>query len=121
MRHRNKGRALSRQRDHRKAMMNNMAISIFEYGFIKTTLAKAKELRMFVEPLVTISKLDNVSNRRLLKAKLNNNKKILGRIFKIGFIFRHRLGGYLRILKCGYRKGDAAPMAIVEFVQHISN
>lgn len=115
MRHRKIGRYFGRTGSHRKAMFRNMSISIIKYEIIKTTLAKAKEVRRILEPLITISKKDNVCNRRLIFSRLNN-KKIIGKIFSLGVRFLNRPGGYVRIIKAGYRKGDAAPMAILSFV-----
>ncbi|MDP2763048.1 MAG: 50S ribosomal protein L17 [Enterobacteriaceae bacterium] len=115
MRHRKIGRYLNRTGSHRKLMFRNMSISIIKYEIIKTTLAKAKEVRRILEPLITISKYDNLKNRRFIFSKLNN-KKIINKIFSLGIKFFNRPGGYLRIIKAGYRKGDAAPMAIVSLV-----
>ncbi|QQG46738.1 MAG: 50S ribosomal protein L17 [Candidatus Azosocius agrarius] len=112
MRHRKIGRSLSRTSSHRKLMFRNMAISIIKYEIIKTTVAKAKEVRRILEPLITISKKDSVKNRRLIFSRLNN-KKIMDKIFSLGNRFLNRPGGYLRIIKFGYRKGDAAPMAVI--------
>ncbi|HFL8794954.1 MAG TPA: 50S ribosomal protein L17 [Candidatus Azosocius sp. HAIN] len=115
MRHRKIGRNLSRTSSHRKLMYRNMAISIFKHETIKTTLPKAKEIRRILEPLITISKVDSVKNRRLIFSRLNN-KKIIGKVFTLGVRFLNRNGGYLRIIKTGYRKGDAASMAIVSLI-----
>ena len=114
MRHRNSGRKFSRTSSHRIAMFYNMSSSLVKHEKIKTTLAKAKELRRYIEPLITLSKIDSVSNRRLAFAKLGN-KETVGKLFSdLGIRFKERPGGYIRVLKCGYRKGDCAPMALVE-------
>ena len=117
MRHRKSGRHLSRTSSHRKAMFHNMAKSVVKHEVIKTTLAKAKELRGVLEPLITLAKEDTVANRRLAFAKLRD-KETVGKLFSdLGPRFKQRPGGYLRVLKCGFRKGDCAPMAIVELVE----
>ena len=116
MRHRLSGRQLSRNSSHRKAMFRNMVNSLVEHELIKTTLPKAKELRRFAEPLITLSKNDSVANRRLAFNRLRD-KKAVGKLFnELGPRFGNRPGGYLRILKCGFRSGDNAPMAYVELV-----
>lgn len=116
MRHKNSGRNLSRTSSHRRLMLLNMAKSIIKHEIIKTSLAKAKEVRRVLEPLITLAKIDNLSNRRLAFAKLRD-KSIIAKLFtELGKRFNSRPGGYLRILKCGYRKGDSAPMALVELV-----
>lgn len=116
MRHRLSGRQLNRNSSHRKAMFRNMVNSLVEHELIKTTLPKAKELRRFAEPLITLSKEDSVANRRLAFDRLRN-KKAVGKLFgELGPRFGDRPGGYLRILKCGYRAGDNAPMAYVELI-----
>lgn len=116
MRHRNSGRKFSRTSSHRKLMFRNMANSILSHEFIKTTLPKAKELRRVVEPLITLSKIDSISARRLAFSRLRD-KAVVHKLFTdLGPRYEARPGGYLRILKCGFRKGDAAPMAIVELV-----
>lgn len=118
MRHRKSGRQLNRNSSHRKAMFRNMASSLFEHELIKTTLPKAKELRMVAEPLITIAKKDSVANRRLAASRLpNNSTVVVKKLFEeLGTRYQDRPGGYLRILKCGYRAGDNAPMAYVELV-----
>ena len=117
MRHSKSGRCLGRDSSHRKAMFYNMSKSVIEHELIKTTVAKAKELRGYLEPLVTLAKVDSVSNRRLAFRKLRD-KKSVGKLFvDLGPRFKNRPGGYIRILKCGYRSGDSAPMAIVELVE----
>jgi len=116
MRHRNTGRALSRTSSHRNAMFRNMAASLFRHEVIKTTLPKAKELRRVAEPLITIAKSDSLANRRLVFSRLRD-KEIVGKLFQeLGPRYEARPGGYLRILKCGFRAGDSAPMAFVELV-----
>ncbi|MCH8866528.1 MAG: 50S ribosomal protein L17 [Proteobacteria bacterium] len=115
MRHRKSGRRLGRNSSHRKAMFRNMAASMLKHETIKTTLAKAKELRRVVEPLITLAKEDSVANRRLAFDRLRD-KEVVGKLFsELGPRFKDRPGGYLRILKTGPRAGDSAPMAIVMF------
>lgn len=116
MRHRKSGRRLNRNSSHRKAMFNNMANALFEHEIIKTTLPKAKELRRVAEPLITLAKEDSVAKRRIAFASLRD-KSTVGKLFnELGPRYKQRPGGYTRILKCGYRAGDAAPMAYVELV-----
>lgn len=116
MRHRKSGRQLNRNSSHRKAMFRNMACSLFEHEVIKTTVPKAKELRRVAEPLITLAKNDSVANRRLAFARMGS-KAAVGKLFtEIGPRYQDRPGGYTRILKCGFRTGDAAPMAFVELV-----
>jgi large subunit ribosomal protein L17 len=116
MRHRLSGRKLNRNSSHRHAMFRNMTSSLVEHEIIKTTLAKAKELRMFAEPLITIAKEDSVANRRLVFDR-TRNKNAVGKLFtNLGPRYVSRAGGYTRIIKCGYRKGDKAPMAYIELV-----
>ena len=116
MRHRKAGRQLNRNSAHRKAMFRNMAASLIEHELIKTTLPKAKELRRVAEPLITLAKEDSVARRRLAFARLRNEAAV-GKLFsELGPRYQDRPGGYLRILKCGYRAGDKAPMAYVELV-----
>ena len=116
MRHRKSGRHLSRTSAHRKAMFQNMAVSLFEHELIKTTLPKAKELRRVAEPLITLAKVDSVANRRLAFDR-TRSKEAVGKLFNdLGKRYANRQGGYLRILKCGFRAGDNAPMAYVELV-----
>lgn len=117
MRHRKAGRKLNRNSSHRKAMFKNMASSLFEHEVIKTTLPKAKSLRSVVEPLITLAKEDSVANRRLAFNRLRNRKMVTKLFDEIGPKNKERPGGYLRILKCGFRAGDCAPMAIVELVE----
>ncbi len=116
MRHRNSGRKLNRNSSHRKAMFRNMTISLVEHEKIKTTLPKAKELRGFAEPLITLAKKDSLSNRRLAFDRIRS-KSAVGKLFgELGPRYQTRPGGYIRILKCGFRSGDNAPMAIVELL-----
>jgi len=116
MRHRHSGRQLNRNSSHRKAMFRNMAVSLVEHELIKTTLPKAKELRSYAEPLITLSKIDSVANRRLAFDR-TRSKEAVGKLFgELGPRYQARPGGYIRILKCGYRTGDKAPMAYVELV-----
>ncbi len=116
MRHRKSGRKLNRNSSHRKAMFRNMAVSLFDHELIKTTLPKAKELRRVAEPLITLAKEDTVANRRLAFSRLRD-KDVVKKLFEeLGERYQERPGGYLRILKCGFRKGDNAPMAYVELV-----
>jgi len=116
MRHRHSGRQLNRNSSHRKAMFRNMTASLLEHEVIKTTLPKAKELRRVAEPLITLAKKDSVANRRLAFDRLRC-KTAVGKLFgDIGPRFEERPGGYTRILKCGYRTGDKAPMAYIELV-----
>jgi len=116
MRHRNSGRSFSRTSSHRKAMFSNMCTSLIEHELIKTTLAKAKELRRYVEPLITVGKSDSVASRRYVFDTLRS-KSAVGKLFTtLGPRYIERPGGYVRVLKCGYRAGDNAPMAIVELV-----
>jgi large subunit ribosomal protein L17 len=117
MRHRKSGRKLNRNSSHRKAMFKNMASSLVKHEVIKTTLPKAKELRRVIEPLITLSKVDSVANRRLAMTR-TGDKEVVGKLFnELGPRYEARPGGYIRILKCGFRTGDKAPMAYVEFVE----
>ena len=116
MRHRKSGRHLSRTSAHRKAMFQNMAVSLFEHELIKTTLPKAKELRRVAEPLITLAKTDSLANRRLAFDRLRDREIVVKLFAEIGPRYATRPGGYLRILKCGFRVGDNAPMAFVELV-----
>lgn len=116
MRHRKAGRKLNRNSSHRKAMFRNMAASLIKHGLIQTTLPKAKELRRVAEPLITMAKEDSVAKRRMAFARLRDPEAV-GLLFsELGPRYKDRPGGYLRILKCGFRAGDAAPMAYVELV-----
>lgn len=120
MRHRKSGRKLNRNSSHRKAMYTNMAVSLFDHELIKTTLPKAKELRRVAEPLITLAKEDSVANRRLAFSRLGNNRnasRAVGKLFtELGPRYKERQGGYTRILKCGFRPGDNAPLAFIELV-----
>ncbi len=116
MRHQKSGRKLNRNSSHRKAMFRNMAASLFRHGMIRTTLPKAKELRRVAEPLITLAKTDGVANRRVAFARLRD-KEAVGKLFtEIGPRYVERPGGYTRIMKCGFRAGDSAPMAYIELV-----
>lgn len=116
MRHRNSGRQLSRNSSHRQAMFRNMASSLLLHETIRTTVPKAKELRRVVEPLITMAKQDDVARRRRAFDRLRN-KEVVGKLFTtLGPRYKERPGGYMRILKCGMRPGDSAPMAIVQLV-----
>ena len=116
MRHRHSGRQLNRNSSHRQAMFRNMAISIVEHEVIKTTLPKAKELRRVVEPLITLAKTDSVANRRLAFARTRDNAVVAKLFNELGPRYASRPGGYTRIIKCGFRTGDKAPMAYIELV-----
>ena len=116
MRHQKSGRKLNRTSSHREAMFKNMAASLIKHELIRTTLPKAKELRRVAEPLISLAKTDGVANRRLAFARLRD-KQAVGKLFvELGPRYQTRPGGYLRILKCGFRPGDNAPMAYVELV-----
>ncbi len=117
MRHRESGRKLNRNSSHRSAMFRNMAVSLMQHEMIKTTLPKAKELRRVAEPLITLAKTDSVSKRRLAFSRLRDRDTVTKLFNELGPRYKDRPGGYLRILKCGYRPGDKAPMAIVELVE----
>ena len=116
MRHRNAGRALGRTSSHRKSMFREMTVSLFTHELIKTTLPKAKELRRVAEPLITLAKQDSVARRRLAFDRLRNRGTVTKLFNELGPRFQGRPGGYLRILKCGFRVGDNAPMAYVELL-----
>ncbi|OZB11491.1 MAG: 50S ribosomal protein L17 [Marinobacter sp. 34-60-7] len=116
MRHRKSGRKFNRTSAHRKAMFRNMTASLVEHELIKTTLPKAKELRRVAEPLITLAKQDSVANRRLAFSRLRNDAVVAKLFDELGPRYSERPGGYLRILKCGFRAGDNAPMAFVELV-----
>ncbi|GHB33725.1 50S ribosomal protein L17 [Salinicola rhizosphaerae] len=116
MRHRKSGRHLNRTSSHRHAMFKNMCTSLVEHEVIKTTLPKAKELRRHIEPLITLAKQDSVANRRLAFSR-TRSKEAVGKLFnELGPRYVNRPGGYVRVLKCGFRTGDNAPMAYVELV-----
>jgi len=116
MRHRKSGRKFNMTSSHRKALFSNMASSLFQHELIKTTLPKAKELRSFAEPLITLSKDDSVAKRRLAFARLRDRDVVTKLFNELGPRYKNRAGGYLRIMKCGFRPGDDAPMAYVELV-----
>ena len=116
MRHRESGRKLNRNSSHRRAMFRNMAVSLIEHEVIKTTLPKAKELRRVAEPLITMAKTDNVAKRRLAFSRLRDRNIVTKLFNELGPRYKERPGGYMRILKCGFRTGDKAAMAIVELV-----
>ncbi|NOZ09829.1 MAG: 50S ribosomal protein L17 [Gammaproteobacteria bacterium] len=116
MRHQKSGRKLNRTSSHRKAMFKNMAVSLFRHEQIRTTLPKAKELRRVAEPLITLAKVSSVANRRLAFSRLGD-REIVGKLFSdLGVHYKDRPGGYLRVLKHGFRSGDTAPMAIVQLI-----
>ena len=121
MRHRKSGRQLNRNSSHRKAMFQNMANSLFLHEVIKTTLPKAKELRRVVEPLITKAKSDSVANRRHVFSKLRDDAMVAKLFTELGPFYKDRPGGYVRILKAGFRTGDKAPMAIVQLVDFESD
>ena len=116
MRHKYSGRKLNRTSSHRSAMFKNMMASLIEHEQIKTTLPKAKELRGFVERLITISKIDTVAKRRIVFSRIRSKDAVKKLFSELGPRFKNRPGGYLRVLKCGFRAGDKAPMAIVQLV-----
>ena len=116
MRHRKSGRQLNRNSSHRKAMFRNMAVSLMQHEIIRTTLPKAKELRRVAEPLITMAKIDSVAKRRLAFSRLRDRDIVIKLFNELGPRYKERQGGYLRILKCGFRPGDKAPMAIVELM-----
>ena len=120
MRHRKSGRHLSRTSSHRKAMFKNMANSLFTHEAIRTTLPKATELRRVAEPLITLAKEDSVARRRLAFARLRDRQVVTKLFNELGPRYQSRPGGYLRILKCGFRQGDNAPMAYVELLDRPS-
>ncbi len=116
MRHGNSNRKLNRTSSHRKAMFRNMVVSLLNHEIIKTTLPKAKELRKYAEPLITLAKTPTLANRRLAFSRLRDRDTV-GKLFEnLGPRYTTRNGGYLRVLKCGFRHGDNAPMALVELV-----
>jgi len=116
MRHKESGRKLNRNSSHRKAMFRNMTVSLMQHEIITTTVPKAKELRRIAEPLITMAGDDSVAKRRTVFARLRDRETVSKLFNELGPRYRERPGGYLRILKCGYRPGDKAPMAIVELV-----
>lgn len=120
MRHRKSGRQLNKNSSHRNSLFSNMACSLFKHELIKTTLPKAKELRVMAEPLITLSKVDSVAKRRHAFSKLRDRDAVTKLFNDLGPRFNERNGGYLRIIKCGFRSGDNAPMAYVELVDRKS-
>lgn len=121
MRHRKSQKRLGRNSSHRKAMFKNMMASLFKHEFIKTTLVKAKELRSIAEPYITLAKTDSMANRRLAFDRLRD-RSVVGKLFSVlGPRYKERLGGYSRIIKCGYRPGDKAPQAFIELIDKENN
>ncbi|WP_343182455.1 50S ribosomal protein L17 [Buchnera aphidicola] len=120
MRHRKSGRCLNRKSSHLTAMFNNMVCSLLKYEIIKTTLPKAKELRTIIEPLITVAKIDNIANRRLVFSKIRDNYSVLKLFNEIGPYFLNRSGGYTQILKYGFRIGDKASLAYIKFVGRLA-
>ena len=118
MRHRNIGRQLSRDSSHRKLMLRNLTNSLFLHEIIRTTVPKAKELRRLAEPLITLGKDDSVAHRRQAFAKTRDDAIVAKLFTDLGPRFKTRPGGYIRIMRCGFRPGDNAPMAYVELVEH---
>lgn len=121
MRHRNSGKKLGRTSSHRKAMFRNMMASLIEHGLIRTTLPKAKELRRFIEPMITLAKEDILANRRLAFDRLRNRDAVQKLFESVAPAHAKRPGGYTRVLKCGFRPGDNAPMAYVQLVDSSPN
>ena len=116
MRHRNSGRKFNITTSHRKAVFRNLTASLIHHEIIKTTLPKAKEIRRFAEPIITLSKTNTVASRRLAFDRIRDRKAVVNLFDVLGPRFKDRPGGYLRILKCGFRNGDASPMAYIELV-----
>lgn len=116
MRHRNSGRQLGLNGSHRKAMLRGMAAAVLSHEVIRTTVPRAKELRRIVEPLITLAKLDTVAGRRLAFSRIRDRNVVTKLFTELGPRYKERPGGYLRIMRCGFRAGDCAPMAIVELV-----
>ncbi len=116
MRHKVSGRRLGRTSSHRKSMMQSMSASLIEHEIIQTTVSKAKELRRELEPLITRAKEDSLHNRRITFDRIRNRDAVQKLFLELGPRFKQRPGGYLRIMRCGYRAGDAAPMAYIELV-----
>lgn len=121
MRHRKSGRQFNTNSSHRNAFFSNMTCALFKHELIKTTLPKAKELRMIAEPLITLSKSDSVAKRRMAFSKLQDREVVTKLFNELGPRYKNRAGGYLRIIKCGFRPGDDAPMAYVELVDREQN
>lgn len=119
MRHSKSGRQLNRNSSHRKAMFKNMANALFLHESINTTLPKAKELSRFAEPFITLAKVDSVANRRLAFNRLRDRDMVTKLFEDLGPRFKERPGGYVRVLKNGFRAGDAAPMAIIQMVDFV--
>ncbi|MDP7537036.1 MAG: 50S ribosomal protein L17 [Methylococcales bacterium] len=119
MRHRKTGRKLNRDSSHRKALFSNMVNSLIKHEIIKTTLPKAKELRGYAEPLITLAKSDSIAKRRLAFSRLRDKDSVAKLFAELGPRYQERPGGYLRVLKCGFRTGDSAPMAYVELVDRV--
>ena len=119
MRHRKTGRKLNRNSSHRKALFSNMVNSLIKHEIIRTTLPKAKELRGYAEPLITLAKSDSVAKRRLAFSRLRDKDSVAKLFAELGPRYLERPGGYLRVLKCGFRTGDSAPMAYVELVDRV--
>ena len=119
MRHRQSGRKLNRNSSSRKALFRSLTTSLLRHELIKTTLPKAKELRGYAEPLITMAKSDSVANRRLAFSRIRDREVVTKLFNELGPRYESRPGGYLRILKCGYRAGDKAPMAYVELVDRV--
>lgn len=117
MRHRKAGRKLNRTSSHRNALFKNMTVALIEKEIIRTTVAKAKELRRFAEPLITLSKSDTIASRRIVFSRLRNRGAVVKLFGELGPRFRGRNGGYLRVVKCGLRSGDSAPLAYVELTE----
>jgi large subunit ribosomal protein L17 len=116
MRHAKSGRKFNMNSSHRKALFRSLTVALFKNEIIKTTLPKAKEIRRFAEPLITLSKTDNLAGKRLAFSRLRDRDTVLKLFNELGPRYANRPGGYLRVLKCGYRAGDSAPMAYVELV-----
>jgi len=120
MKHGIKGRKFNRTSSHRKALLSNLAKALIKHELIKTTLPKAKDLRPYIEKLITIAKTDSLTNRRRLMSVIGNNKDLIDKIFSdIGSRVRSRNGGYTRVIRCGFRTGDKAPMAVIELVDRL--
>lgn len=116
MRHANSGRKFNMNSSHRKALFRSLMVSLFKHEIIKTTLPKAKEVRRFAEPLITLSKKDTLASKRLAFSRLRDREIVVKLFSELGPRYANRPGGYLRVLKCGFRAGDSAPMAYVELV-----
>ncbi|AAO27147.1 50S ribosomal protein L17 [Buchnera aphidicola str. Bp (Baizongia pistaciae)] len=121
MRHRKIGRRFNKSATHVKAMLKNMVCSLFRYEMIKTTVSKAKELRRVAEPLITCAKIDSVANRRLVFSRIRDNKIVFKLFRDLGPHFLGQFGGYTRILRCGFRSGDQAPMAYIQLINRVKN